>query len=515
MLRTIAGAARVDAGATATRASRAGMTFMAFLSAAGDPKGTPAARTRMRGEVVGGFCGHRGIAVAQGSRGRRPLRLNEPMNAFAATRLLFVLAGTALALPAQAPQPRFVLPEVPYDYAPLAAPGLAKHFSLPARNGRPLPRGCGCCGGPASQLAEPPPPPPPDRTNELATLGRVLFHDPLLSRNQTRSCASCHQQARAFADGQARSRGFHGRPTRRNSMSIANLGLHDRGFFWDARAETLEQMVVLPIQDPIEMGMDLPGVVARLRAEPGYVELFAAAFGDPAVDEKRLAEALAQFVRSIVSLRSRYDEGLATTGDVDKDFPGFTASENRGKRLFFGDKETRARSCAGCHVERVYRGCATDTFGIEPVLLHSEDCHNNGLDRGRPSDDPGLGNVTGKAADRGKFRAPSLRNIELTGPYMHDGRFATLEQVMQFYSDRVQPHRNLDPVLRRDGSKPGWGQPAGAPPQVDLALSSPLERLGVPLTGRERADLIAFLKTLTDWELVRDPRFADPFVEPK
>ncbi|HZN41208.1 MAG TPA: cytochrome c peroxidase [Planctomycetota bacterium] len=428
------------------------------------------------------------------------------MNMFAANRLLVVLAWCAAALPAQKATPRFFLPDVPYDYAPLAAPGLAAHFSLPGRNGT-IPNG-GC--GPLSST--PPAPPPPDRTNELATLGRVLFHDPLLSRNQTRSCASCHQQSRAFADGHAHSRGFGGRSTRRNSMSIANLGQFVRGFFWDARAETLEKMVVMPIQDPIEMGMDLPGVLARLRTEPGYAELFARAFGDPAIDERRLAEALAQFVRSIVSLRSSYDEGLAATGDVDKDFPNFTAAENRGKKLFFGDAGTRPQSCAACHVERVFAWCG-NSFFIDPVSLQTDCCRNNGVDLGRASDDAGLGNVTGKAEDRGKFRAPSLRNVELTGPYMHDGRFATLEQVMQFYSDRVLAHPNLDEVLRHDAGKSGWGQPAGTPAPVDLTMGmAPAQRLGVPLSSRERADLVAFLKTLTDWELVRDPRFADPFV---
>ena len=332
------------------------------------------------------------------------------MNTFARTRLLVVLAWCALsALPAQQATPRFVLPDVPYDYAPLAAPGLAAHYSLPGRNGIIL---CGCRPAPDPSM-----PPPRDRTNELATLGRVLFYDPLLSRNQTRSCASCHQQARAFADGQAHSRGFRGQTTRRNSMSIANLGLHDHGFFWDARAETLEQMVVMPIQDPIEMGMDLPGVLERLRTEPGYADLFARAFGDPTIDEKRLAEALAQFVRSIVSLRSRYDEGLAATGAVDKDFPNFTAAENRGKRLFFGEPRARARSCAACHVELHHFDCCSDTSRIEPVSLQSDVCRNNGLDVGRQTDDPGLARVTGKAEDRGKFRAPSLRNVELTGPY--------------------------------------------------------------------------------------------------
>jgi cytochrome c peroxidase len=404
-------------------------------------------------------------------------------------------------------RPRFVLPDVPFDYAPRAASGLERHFPLPARNGGPALRGS-TGAAPADGV-----PAARDRANELATLGRVLFHDRLLSRNGARSCSSCHEQARAFADGKARSRGFAGRLTKRNSISIANLGFAGGGFFWDARASSLEQLVLMPVVDPVEMGLDLDTLVARLRAEPGYAALFAGAFGDERVDPQRIAAALAQFVRSIVSLRSRYDEGLAATGDVDAEFPDFTAAENRGKRMFFGDRGTRASSCAACHVERAWSWCGNSWF-LEPLSVCSERCTSNGLDRGAAGDDAGLGAVTGEAEDTGKFRAPSLRNVELTGPYMHDGRFATLEEVVQFYSDRVRAHPNLDAALRRDGRDgDGWGGRHGRPaPMADAAVTSKPAALGFPMTSRERADLVAFLKTLTDRELVRDERFADPFV---
>jgi cytochrome c peroxidase len=427
---------------------------------------------------------------------------------FAATRVLFVLVVCNVAAVAQQAQPRFVLPEVPYDYAPLAAPGLERHFSLPGRDGRPEPRGC---GGPPPEAAAAQR--PPDRTNELATLGRVLFHDPLLSRNESRSCASCHEQARAFADGRARSSGFRGAPTRRNSMAITNLGWLEGGLFWDARAATLEKLVLMPIQDPIEMGLDLSTLETRLRTEPGYAPLFAAAFGDPSIDRERIARGLAQFVRSIVSLRSKYDDGLAATGDVDAEFPGFTAAENRGKKLFFGDRATRAQSCAACHTIRHRTGCCGHARVFDPLALQTDSCSNNGVDDGRASDDPGLGGVTGEAEDRGKFRAPSLRNIELTAPYMHDGRFATLDEVMQFYATRVRSHPNLHPVLRNDTGGGGWGDPVGSPAPSDATMRTVSPRqLGVALTRQDRADLVAFLKTPTDWQLVRDPRFADPFV---
>jgi cytochrome c peroxidase len=392
-----------------------------------------------------------------------------------------VLASWLFAvLPAQDRQPRFVLPEVPYDYAPVLAPGLGALFPFLERNE--------------------PPPVERDRRNAIAALGRVLFYEPKLSRNGSRSCASCHQQARGLADGTARSRGFHGRPTRRNAMAIVNLGLREGGFFWDARASSLEQMVLMPIEDPIEMGLRLDELAVRLRADPGYPPLFERAFGDARIDIVRVAAALAGFVRSIASFRSRYDEGLAAAGRIDADFPNFTPAENRGKRLFFG-----AGSCAVCHAASP-AGCGAST---DPLLSPYSSLRNNGLDRGRAGDDPGRAGVTGEPSDLGRFRNPSLRNIELTAPYMHDGRLATLEQVVQFYSDRVREHPNLDARLRRPrGTDVAARSPTGDGAWRSLSSTA----VGTLMASRQRADLVAFLKTLTDWPLVRDPRFADPFV---
>lgn len=419
---------------------------------------------------------------------------------------LAAAVGTASAqVPTPGTTPRFALPDVPYDYSPRVAAGLSAHFSLPQRDGRRSRHGCGPATVPFAG------PLPPDRFDDLVTLGRVLFHDPLLSKNGTRSCASCHQQQHGFADPQPRSRGFHGRPTKRNSMALANLGLHEGPFFWDGRVPTLEQMVLSPIEDPIEMGMTLDAMCDRLRVEPGYAELFTKAFGEPRVTSGLVAEALAQFVRSIVSLRSRYDEGLAATGDVEQDFPGFTPAENRGKRLFFGTPERRD-SCADCHVQHVPSRCGA----IRDVVdLQGSRFFVNGIDRGRVGDDPGRGAVTRKDADLGSFRAPSLRNIELTTPYMHDGRFTTLEEVVEFYATKVNLHANLDSLLGGHSKRSWWG--SSAPPVSAGALPGSMHTIvgrptGMQLTGRERADLVAFLKTLTDWELVRDERFADPFV---
>jgi cytochrome c peroxidase len=387
--------------------------------------------------------------------------------------LLAALAAEALA---QQQPPRWHLPREPYDYAAVAAPAGMPGLSLPARYDPALRQ----------------------KTNARATLGRVLFYDPLLSRNGTRSCGSCHQQRFAFADGRAHSVGFAGARTPRNAMAIANLYEHQGGFFWDARARTLEEMVLLPIQNPIEMGLDLDTLVDRVIAAADYVPLFAAAFGDPGVNPPRIACALATFVRAITSHGSRYDRELAAAhDDVDRDFAGFTAAENRGKRLFFGTDEHRGDSCASCHVS--FGGCCWSI--LEPGSLDSGACSSNGIDAGHRQADAGRGAVTGDPLDRGLFRAPSLRNIELTGPYMHDGRFARLEDVVDFYATRFAPRRH-----ERFG-------PVPTPPP---AASSTYRRTTDPpdqfaFSTSERADLVAFLKTLTDWPLVRDPRFGDPF----
>src|SRR6056297_2155646 len=189
---------------------------------------------------------------------------------------------------------------------------------------------------------------PPDNpiTDHGATLGRVLFYDTSLSANGTTSCASCHAQAFAFAEPRRTSVGFDGRAVTRNSMSLVNLRFYRRGrFFWDERAATLEQQVLMPIENPVEMGHRLPDAIEQLGHDPIYPPLFKNAFGDSRVTEERIAKALAQFVRSIVSFRSRYDLGLLTVDSPLEDFPNFSDEENLGKRQFFG----RAR-CAECHL---------------------------------------------------------------------------------------------------------------------------------------------------------------------
>jgi cytochrome c peroxidase len=308
-------------------------------------------------------------------------------------------------------------------------------------------------------------------TDAGALLGRVLFYDKRLSTNGTVACASCHQQGHGFADARRFSLGFNGGSTSRNSMGLTQARYYPRGhFFWDERAATLEEQVLQPIQNATEMGMSLVALEERLGSEPFYTNLFLQAYGPGGVTAERISGALAQFVRSIVSTRSKYDRGIPAG------FTNFSAQENLGRRIFFG--QVGNATCAACH--------GTDNFVPNAIL-------NNGLEN--PYLDKGVGALTGRGQDEGLFKVPSLRNIELTAPYMHDGRFASLEAVVEFYNSGVTNHPNLSPPLRVP-------TPPGTPP-------GPPRRLN--LTLEEKAALVAFLKTLTDTGISTDPKWSDPF----
>lgn len=322
-------------------------------------------------------------------------------------------------------------------------------------------------------------------TDAGATLGRVLFYDTLLSLNQTVSCATCHLQANAFAEPTAVSTGFGGEHTTRNAMGLANARFYGPGsFFWDERAETLEAQVLMPIENPLEMGLDLEVLVDRIEESAYYPPLFEAAFGDSSVSTERIARALAQFVRAIVSNRAPFDEGVAVTGSVVAPFPNYTAAQNLGKQVFFrGGAGTP--SCAGCHMPGANPG------GGNTALFFMARARNNGLDLETGIDD-GVGAITGVPLDLGLFKSPELRNAALTAPYMHDGRLATLEDVVAHYRTGVEAHPNLD----RDFIVPG---------------TVPAEVVRFTMTDDEATALVAFLGTLTDVPLTEDVRFSDPF----
>lgn len=325
--------------------------------------------------------------------------------------------------------------------------------------------------------------------NETARLGRVLFYDVSLSQNRTVACASCHRQDLAFTDDARLSEGFDGGVTGRNSMSLVNVRFYRPGrMFWDERAATLEDQVLMPIQDPVEMGLTLDELIARVEGQPYYGFLFEEAFGDPSVSTDRISRALAQFVRSLVSHRSRFDEGLLATGDMRAPFPNFTDEENRGKGIFTGPGR-----CATCHLENGGGGPGGPGGpggGLaNQAIFQLERAVNNGLDAGPVEDDNGVGDVIDNPNANGVFKSPSLRNVALTGPYMHDGRFETLAQVIGFYNNGVRPHPNLDPRLRGRNGQP--------------------RRLN--LDPGERAALEAFLRTLTDDSFLTEAMYADPF----
>ena len=301
-------------------------------------------------------------------------------------------------------------------------------------------------------------------TDAGATLGRVLFYDPRLSRNYTISCSSCHLQENAFTDPATFSVGFEGGLTGRNSMGLTNAKFYEPGhFFWDERADTLEVQTLLPIQDEVEMGMNLEDLVERLGEYEYYAVLFEDAFGDAEITTDRISRAISQFVRSMVSFQSKFDVGEATN------FSNFTTQELRGRQLFNSNRA----NCNNCHE-------GPNFVGDEP--------ENNGLEF--PFIDLGVGGVNGNQRDDGKFKMSSLRNIEVTGPYMHDGRFDTLEEVIDHYSTGIVANPNLGNQLENNN------QP-----------------IRPNFTDNEKADLIAFLLTLTDEAFLTDPKYSDPFRE--
>jgi cytochrome c peroxidase len=362
--------------------------------------------------------------------------------------LILVFVSVAAVLSPSRPAARNILnlPATPYRYANVKLPA---HFAQRSRSDDNTP--------PDNPLSD-----------HGATLGRVLFYDTRLSANNTTSCASCHVQAHAFSDPKPFSKGFHGASTDRRAMPLVNLRYYRPArFFWDERAGNLEEMVLLPIQSRIEMGQDIKRVVDTLARDTAYPVLFARAFGDRQITDRKIGKALAQFVRAIVSYESRYDEGRARVRSARDSFDNFTLQENRGKALFM-------RNCSTCHMKD-----ANEHFFVPAPA-------NTGL---RPTDlsaDAGVGDVTLRDADLGSFKSPSLRNVEVSAPYGHDGRFATLDALIDHYSDNPI----FDPNL-------GYMAPVG-----------PLK-----FTTSEKAALIAFLKTLTDREFLTDPRFTNPFVD--
>ena len=318
-------------------------------------------------------------------------------------------------------------------------------------------------------------------TEESVELGRRLFYDARLSGNNTVSCATCHQQQFAFTDGRGTSIGVSGKPLAFNSMSLANLMWGSQRFFWDGRAATLEAQALVPIQNADEMDQDLEQLVAELRADDRYRALFNAAYGE--VSALAISRALASFQRTLISSNSRYDQYLR--GEIE-----LTAREEQGRKLFMAHPDVkvslRGGNCIDCHSQFLTGGFSSGLDGFS----------NNGLDD-EDHLQPGLQSVTGDPAHRGMFKVPTLRNIALTAPYMHDGRFATLEEVLHHYNGGIRKSSTLSPLIAEATNRDGE-----SPDEISLHLSE-----------AEQAAIIAFLHTLTDNEFLTEQRFADPSVQ--
>ncbi|MBX2844392.1 MAG: cytochrome-c peroxidase [Flammeovirgaceae bacterium] len=312
-------------------------------------------------------------------------------------------------------------------------------------------------------------------------LGRMLFYEKKLSGNNTQACASCHQQKNAFSDSNRFSEGIDGIEGKRNSMSIANL-LWNQKFFWDGRANSLEEQALIPIQDPIEMHQSLDEVVAKLQSSDIYPSKFKAAFESEIITAENIAKAIAQFERTLISSNSKYD--LYLKGEYD-----LTPQEQLGLDLFFThpvpQAGLRGGNCGDCHTNVLTSGDLNEFDGF----------HNNGLDEDNSMQDKGLCNVTEKDFDQAKFKAPTLRNIALTAPYMHDGRFNSLEEVLDHYDLHIKKSTTLDPLIREASNE----------------LTLPEDPIKLFLTNEEKAAIKAFLHLLTDDQFINDPRFSDPF----
>lgn len=291
-------------------------------------------------------------------------------------------------------------------------------------------------------------------TAQGVALGKKLFFDPILSRDGSIACSTCHQPARSFTDGRPLSIGFAGRLGRRNALALHNVGYYSTGLFWDGRVATLEEQSLHPVTDSVEMAGTWEAAELRLQSHPEYPRLFREAFGirqKTAITRVEVGKALAQFQRTLISADSRYDQML-------RGALRFTDSEWRGRQIFFdADPGLPTGECGHCH---------------QPPLFSGLEYFNNGIDE-IPDlaalKDKGRAEMTGRLYDTGKFRAPTLRNISLTAPYMHDGRFETLQQVIDHYASGGHYAENVSPNVR------------------------PLH-----FSARDKADLLAFLLTLTD-----------------
>lgn len=308
-------------------------------------------------------------------------------------------------------------------------------------------------------------------TYEGIELGKKLFYDSRLSLDNSISCSSCHDQQYAFSDPKQFSLGVNGAVGERNSMALINLG-YQNFFFWDGRAKTLEEQILGPVPNPIEMHLEWDDAVKRIKDVKEYRELFNQGFQTKNITKELVAKAIAQFLRTLISANSKFDvmykkeNGLVLSANEEIIWNEVTNEEKAGYDLF---KSLNGADCFHCH---------------NGPMMQVQKYSNNGLDS-NPTD-IGREKISSSSADRGKFKVPTLRNIALTAPYMHDGRFATLDEVIEHYSSGIHASPTIDPL-------------------IEYAFQG-----GVQLDAEEKALLKAFLNTLTDYEFVNNPKFKKP-----
>jgi cytochrome c peroxidase len=308
-------------------------------------------------------------------------------------------------------------------------------------------------------------------TVEGVELGRRLFYDPILSGDSTQACASCHKQNVAFTDGLAVSKGITGQFGRRSAMSLENIGFMNKSLFWDGRTNSLEAQALLPVEDPIELHQNWTNLEVKLRQHQDYPTRFRKAFGiqnKSEINKWLAAKAIAQFERTFISGNAKVDKIRRHETGAE-----FTIDELTGFEMFFNVGLAPDAQCGHCHSGSLYTNHLYE---------------NNGLDSAANLNDfrdKGLGGFNGNPNDNGKFRTPSLRNIELTAPYMHDGRFNTLEEVVAHYA-------------------------SGGPYSATRNAFLPQIR-DIHLTAKQQRQIIAFMKTLTDTTFTTNPNFNNPF----
>jgi cytochrome c peroxidase len=308
-------------------------------------------------------------------------------------------------------------------------------------------------------------------TEEGIALGRKLFYEKRLSGNNTLSCAGCHGQESAFSDPRKFSVGIDGLEGNRQSMSLVNIG-YARFYFWDGRSATLEDQILEPVPNPVEMHQEWKDAMFKLQMDQSYPSEFETAFGCDQIDSVLVSKAIAQFLRTVISSNSKFDKYRRGEAQL-------TSEEFRGLNLFLtegGDPNEvqggqNGADCFHCH-------------GIGGLQFSDYRLHNNGLDS--IFSDLGAGGVTGAAKDVGRFKTPTLRNLSFTAPYMHDGRFATLEEVIEHYNSGGHASSTVDPFMKYTSG-------------------------GLKLPEADKQSLIAFLKTLDDTDFIVDTAYSNPF----